>query len=206
MAALAVHAGVDAPAAARGGLALFAAIGLLWLTQALHLSVTALLVPLLAVGLGLLPLREALAAFAQPVIFLFLGGFALAAALTQHGLDRALAHRLLRLARGRPWPAVLGLWGTTALLSMWLSNTASAAQLVPVVLTLSAELGLPAAALAASVALAASCAFMLPVATPPNALVFGTGAVGAGCMARTGLVLNLLALLVLGGLALLRSA
>ncbi|WP_082955294.1 SLC13 family permease [Tepidimonas fonticaldi] len=136
VAALAVHAGVDAPAAARGGLALFAAIGLLWLTQALHLSVTALLVPLLAVGLGLLPLREALAAFAQPVIFLFLGGFALAAALTQHGLDRALARQLLRLARGRPWPAVLGLWGTTALLSMWLSNTATTAMMLPLAIGL----------------------------------------------------------------------
>lgn len=136
VAALAVHTGVDAPAAARGGLALLAAVGLLWLTQALHLSATALLVPLLAAGLGLLPLREALAAFAQPVIFLFLGGFALAAALTQHGLDRALARQLLRLARGRPWPAVLGLWGTTALLSMWLSNTATTAMMLPLAIGL----------------------------------------------------------------------
>lgn len=131
LAAAAVHASVDAAPALRGGLALFTAIGLLWMTQALHLSVTALLVPLLAAAGGLLPLRDALSAFAQPVIFLFLGGFALAAALTQHGIDQALARQLLRLAAGHPWRAVIGLWGTTALLSMWLSNTATTAMMLP---------------------------------------------------------------------------
>ncbi|WP_334154052.1 SLC13 family permease [Tepidimonas sp.] len=136
LAAAALLTGLEAAPAVRGGLALFAAIGVLWLTQALHLSVTALLVPLLAVGMGLLPLREALAAFAQPVIFLFLGGFALATALTQHGIDRALARLLLRLSGGHPWRAVLGLWGTTALLSMWLSNTATTAMMLPLAIGL----------------------------------------------------------------------
>ena len=105
LACVALAAGVHEMApgtdALRAGLALFTLIGGLWMTQALHLSVTALLVPLLPVGARLMGLRTALGAFAHPIIFLFLGGFALAAALQQHGLDRALAQSVLRLAGGR---------------------------------------------------------------------------------------------------------
>ena len=117
-----VYAVVLVPAGLRTGLALFALIGALWMSQALHLSVTALLVPLLAVLGGVLSVPAALAPFAHTVIFLFLGGFALAAALQHQGLDRALA--------------VLLLFGLTALLSMWISNTATAAMMVPVALGL----------------------------------------------------------------------
>ena len=118
------------------GLALFAFIGALWISQALHLSLTALLVPLLAVLAGVLSVRDALAAFAQPVIFLFLGGFALAAALTRHGLDRALAQAMLQLTHGRLPLAVAGLFGLTAFLSLWLSNTATTAMMLPLALGL----------------------------------------------------------------------
>ena len=131
-----VHQATPGPEALRAGLALFTLIGGLWMTQALHLSVTALLVPLLAVVAGLMNLREALASFAHPIIFLFLGGFALAAALQQQGLDRALAHTVLRLAAGRRALAVGLLFGLTALLSMWISNTATAAMMLPMALGL----------------------------------------------------------------------
>lgn len=134
--AAAVHQAVEAPSALRAGLALFTLIGALWVTQALHLSVTALLVPLLAVAAGLMGMREALASFAHPIIFLFLGGFALAAALQQQGLDRALAHAVLRLAAGHRARAVALLFALTALLSMWISNTATAAMVLPMALGL----------------------------------------------------------------------
>jgi len=132
----AVYALVPPPDPLRAGLALFALIGSLWMTQALHLSVTALLVPLLAVLAGLLSVPTALASFAHPVIFLFLGGFGLAAALQHQGLDRALAAAVLRLARGRRLAAVLLLFLLTAALSMWISNTATAALMVPLALGL----------------------------------------------------------------------
>jgi sodium-dependent dicarboxylate transporter 2/3/5 len=131
-----VHALAPPPDSLRGGLALFVLIGGLWMTQALHLTVTALLVPLLAVLAGLIDLRAALAAFAHPVIFLFLGGFALAAALQQQGLDRALARSVLRAAGGRRTHAVAGLFMLTAALSMWISNTATAAMMLPLALGL----------------------------------------------------------------------
>jgi len=120
----------------RSGLALFVLVAGLWVTQALHLSVTALAVPLLAVLVGLLSPRQALASFSHPVIFLFLGGFALAAALSHQGLDRALANAVLRLARGRRMRAVVLMAALTAVLSMWMSNTATAAMMLPLALGL----------------------------------------------------------------------
>lgn len=126
----------DAAAGPRVGLALFTLVGGLWLTQALPLALTALLVPLLAVLAGVFDLRTALAPFAHPIIFLFLGGFALAAALQQQGLDRALALRVLRLARGRRGVAVGLLFALSAFLSMWISNTATAALMLPLALGL----------------------------------------------------------------------
>ena len=78
----------DSLGRAGAGLALLATIAWLWVTEAVHVSVTALLVPLLAALSGVLAFDEALLQFADPVIFLFLGGFALAAGLQRQGLDR----------------------------------------------------------------------------------------------------------------------
>jgi solute carrier family 13 (sodium-dependent dicarboxylate transporter), member 2/3/5 len=136
-AAFAVHA--LAPEAQAGALALFTLVGGLWLTQALPLAVTALLVPVGAVLLGLAAPTAALAPFAHPVIFLFLGGFALAAALQRQGLDFALAGAVLRLAGGRRLGAVGLLAAMSALLSMWISNTATAAMMLPLALGLLRE-------------------------------------------------------------------
>lgn len=83
---------------AGAGLALMITIAWLWVTEALHVSVTALLVPLLAALSGVLAFDEALLQFADPVIFLFLGGFALAAGLQRQGLDRWMAGLVMRRA------------------------------------------------------------------------------------------------------------
>lgn len=122
------------------GLALLVLIGLLWLSEALPLTFTALMVPVLGVALGLSTINNALTGFAHPVVALFLGGFALAAALGEHGIDRWLARKLLMLAGGRALPAALLLSLTTALLSMWISNTATTAMLLPIALGMSAPL------------------------------------------------------------------
>ena len=77
----------------RKGLALLIFIGILWLTEAFHVSITALLVPVVSVLLGFKDFNttKALAAFADPVIFLFFGGFALATALHAQRLDHKIA-------------------------------------------------------------------------------------------------------------------
>jgi len=134
-----VYATVPDPPALRASLALFALVGGLWLTQAIPLVVTALLVPTLAAAAGLLEVRAAFAPFAHPTIFLFLGGFGLATALHHHGLDRAIAHAVLRAAGGRQGRAMTLLAAVTALLSMWMSNTATAAMMLPLALGLLGE-------------------------------------------------------------------
>ena len=124
----------------QAGLALFVLVGLLWLTEAISLTFAALMVPVLGVFFGLTDVKGGLVSFANPVIFLFLGGFALAAALSRHGIDRWLAQQLLALSRGSALPAALMLALATALLSMWISNTATAAMMLPLALGLSAPL------------------------------------------------------------------
>lgn len=175
--AAAVWSWGPAPDTLRVALALFALIGGLWLTQALPLVITALLVPLLAVAGGLVDLRGALAPFAHPTVFLFLGGFALATALRQQGLDMALANAVLRAASGRQGRAMVMLAGATALVSMWMSNTATAAMMLPLALGLlgpkPADAGDDREAVFVLLALAYSASIggmASLVGSPPNAL------------------------------------
>ncbi|AHG86027.1 DASS family sodium-coupled anion symporter [Bibersteinia trehalosi] len=116
---------------ANKGLALLAFVAVLWLTEAIHVTITALIIPLLAVCLGLVSSKDALASFADPTIFLFFGGFALATALHVQKLDRMIANAIMRLAMGKLSLAVLYLMAVTAILSMWISNTATAAMMLP---------------------------------------------------------------------------
>ncbi|HKQ32712.1 MAG TPA: DASS family sodium-coupled anion symporter, partial [Thermodesulfobacteriota bacterium] len=118
------------------GLSILVFIAALWFTEALPITITALLVPILAVLTGIFDVKEALSHFANPVIFLFLGGFALAAALHKHGLDRLIASQIMKSAGASPLFSVLGLFASTALISMWVSNTATTAIMLPVALGL----------------------------------------------------------------------
>jgi len=111
----------------------FAAV--LWMTGALPLPATALLVPLLLTVFGVFPdVADALVGFADPVVFLLLAGFMLAAALQKHGLDRRIAYVILARVGSSPRRLVLGVMGATALLSMLISNTATTAMMAPIAL------------------------------------------------------------------------
>lgn len=125
---------------ANKGLALLVFVAILWLTEALHVTVTALLIPILSVALGLVKSKEALVAFADPTIFLFFGGFALATALHIQKLDRLIANKIMALSRGKLSVAVLYLFLVTAFLSMWMSNTATAAMMLPLAMGILSKL------------------------------------------------------------------
>lgn len=113
------------------GLSILIFISILWLTEALHVSLTALLVPILAIGFGVLPTPKAVSQFANPIIFMFLGGFALAAALNRQGLDTVIANKVVSSVKGSLMGATMMMFGATAFLSMWISNTATAAMMIP---------------------------------------------------------------------------
>lgn len=116
------------------GLCILTFIAILWLTEALNVTVTAILVPVIAVLFGVFKTQTALSNFSNPIIFLFLGGFALAAAMHHQGLDKVIADKVLLLAKGQMKVAIFMLFGATALLSMWISNTATTAMMLPLVL------------------------------------------------------------------------
>ncbi|MDO5056432.1 MAG: DASS family sodium-coupled anion symporter [Lautropia sp.] len=121
---------------ANKGLAILLFIAILWFTEALHITVTALMVPVLAAVSGIpnMNTKQALAGFADPIIYIFFGGFALATALHVQKLDRKIALWLISLSRGNMLTAVLLLFAVTAFLSMWISNTATAAMMLPLAL------------------------------------------------------------------------
>lgn len=125
---------------ANKGLALLVFIAVLWLTEALHVTITALLIPILAIGLGLVKSKEALVAFADPTIFLFFGGFALATALHVQQLDKMIANKIMAMSKGKLSVAVFYLFIVTAGLSMWMSNTATTAMMLPLAMGILSKL------------------------------------------------------------------
>ncbi|UNU73266.1 DASS family sodium-coupled anion symporter [Moraxella nasovis] len=123
---------------ANKGLALAIFVGILWLTEAIHITATAILVPILAIFIGIpdFDTKTALSSFSDPIIYVFFGGFALAATMHVQKLDQKIAYSLMGLARGHLGVAVLLIFATTAGLSMWISNTATAAMMLPLALGL----------------------------------------------------------------------
>jgi solute carrier family 13 (sodium-dependent dicarboxylate transporter), member 2/3/5 len=121
--------------AGRATLAAMAWMATWWMTEAVEIEVTSLL-PIAVFPLaGIMPLGKTTANYGADVIYLFLGGFVLALAIARCGLDRRIAFFTLRLVGTRPKAIVAGTMGATALLSMWVSNTATAAMMVPIVLS-----------------------------------------------------------------------
>jgi len=116
------------------GLAILFFIAALWITEALPITATALLVPIVAVMTGIFEVKDVLSYFAHPIIFLFLGGFALAAALHKYSLDELFAGYIMKAAGSRMIFSVLSLFVATAIISMWISNTATTAIMLPLAL------------------------------------------------------------------------
>ncbi len=134
------------------------------------------------------------------VLLLFGGGLALASAINDTGLADWIGAGTMGLAADSPLVLLVVMVAVVVFLTELTSNTATAAAFLPVAGAAAIGLGLDAAALAAPVALAASAAFMMPVATPPNAIVFGSGTVTIPQMCRAGLALNLIAIAIITGL------
>lgn len=131
------------------------------------------------------------------VLILLGAGFSLANGFQESGLDVVIAQGLAGVTDA-PLVGVLLLVATVVVfLTEVTSNTATATVFMPIMLGLGLTLGVSPLTLMATTALAASMAFMLPVATPPNAVVFGSGYVTIPQMSRVGLWLNLLGIVVI---------
>lgn len=130
------------------------------------------------------------------VLILFGGGLSLASAVSDSGLALWLGESL----------APLNAWGTAVLvlaavamvifLTELTSNLATAATLLPVMGAIALQAGVPPIVLTVPITIAASCAFMLPVATPPNAIVFATNMISIPQMVRAGIFLNIIGIVI----------
>lgn len=119
-------------------LAIMVLTAIWWITEPIPIPVTSLLAPTLAVITGAVPVSTAFASFANPMIFLFMGGFILAKAMMIHGLDKRFAYWLLSRSwvGSNPRRIFLAIGLATAICSGWVSNTATAAMMFPICLGL----------------------------------------------------------------------
>ena len=171
---------------------IFVLAGLLWVTEALPLFATALVVISLEIILianpgewaglgrvdGLNPdYKTFLNPIADPVIILFLGGFILAQASVKEGIDKALASNILKIFGSRPRTVMLGLMVITSIFSMWMSNTATTAMMITLTVPLMAQI--PETdpfrkGLVLCIPFAANIGGLgTPIASPPNAVAVG---------------------------------
>jgi len=145
----------------------------LWTNEALPLGVVSLLPMILFPAFGLLTTSEVADSYANPIIFLFLGGFMLAIATQQTGLHRVIAHKILQVFPATPRGIIFSMALTSALLSAFLSNTTTAVLLISIALFLTDDRALK-VRLVLAVAYGASIGGIItPIGTPPNLILLG---------------------------------
>lgn len=120
------------------GIALLLAIW--WATEVIPIPATSLLPVLLFPALGIMPMDESVVPYAAPAIFLLMGGFIIAVGLARWNLHRRIALNILARSGDSPSALIAGFMGATALISMWISNTASTLMMIPIALSLAAEM------------------------------------------------------------------
>ncbi|GGC74187.1 SLC13 family permease [Marinobacter halophilus] len=174
------------PAPETMGQEAWAALGLMmlmatwWSTEAIPIPATALLPIVLVPALGLGTIGQATSPYANPIIFLFLGGFTLGLAMQRWNLHRRIALMTLRAVGDQPKRQIGGFMLATAFLSMWVSNTATAIMMLPIGLSVVAMMDASnpdgvrryATALLLAIAYSASIGGIATlIGTPPNALL-----------------------------------
>lgn len=133
MLALPAPSGLDPAGWRTAALAVLMAVW--WMTEALPIPATALLPIVLMPVLGIGTVEQSSAPYAHPFIFLFMGGFMIALAMQRWGLNRRIALTIIRFIGTRPASIVAGFMVSSALLSLWVSNTAATLVLLPVALS-----------------------------------------------------------------------
>lgn len=126
------------------------------------------------------------------ILILFGGGLSLAGAVKANGVAEFIGSQTHHFSGMAPWVIVLVVTATVIFLTELTSNTATTATLLPILAALAPGLGLHSFQLLIPATIAASCAFMMPVATPPNAIVFGSGEVRIRYMMKAGIWLNVI--------------
>ena len=156
-------------------------------------TVIALAAAVAVVVLGVARWKEVARNTDWGVLMLFGGGIALSNLLQSSGASEAIGQQLATtFVLAHPLVVIFAVATFIIFLTEVTSNTAAAALLVPIFASVATQMGLPKEVMVFVIGIGASCAFMLPVATPPNAIVFGTGLIQQKEMMRVGFLLNIL--------------
>lgn len=131
------------------------------------------------------------------IVLLFGGGFALASGFKESGLSLWVGDSMAGLDQCPAFLIVGTICGAITFLTELTSNTATTEIILPILGSLSVAMKVNPLLLMIPATLSASCAFMLPVATPPNAIVFGTGQIKMADMIRCGIILNLIGIVLI---------
>lgn len=137
------------------------------------------------------------------IILLFGGGFALAKGFQVSGLSEWVGGHFTGLEDSPTWVIVASLCGGITFLTELTSNTATTEMILPLLASIATAAKIHPLFLMIPATVAASCAFMMPVATPPNALVFSSGKLRVADMVKAGIFINLIAIVVVTGVFLL---
>jgi sodium-dependent dicarboxylate transporter 2/3/5 len=165
-------------------------------TIAIAVSMLLFFIPARTHGKGRLMDWETASKLHWGIVILFGGGFALAGGFSQSGLSGWLGEQLAGLSRLSPVVLVTSICTMLTFLTELTSNTATTQVILPILGSLAIAIKINPLLLMIPATLSASCAFMLPVATPPNAIVFGTGEVRMQDMIKSGILLNLIGILL----------
>lgn len=130
------------------------------------------------------------------ILLLLGGGFSLAAAVKSHGVDRLLGAQIAGIEQLPDFAVILLVVALIVFVTEFTSNTATTAALIPMLAAFAPAAGIHPLLLVVPATFAASCAFMMPVATPPNAIVFGSGYLRIPQMVKAGFWLNLIAVVL----------
>ena len=131
------------------------------------------------------------------IVILFGGGFALAKGFQSTGLSTLIGQNFTGIGQLHPIVMVLIICTVMTFLTEVTSNTATTQMLLPILASVAVDIKINPLLLMIPATLSASCAFMMPIATPPNAIVFGSGRIKIAEMAKTGILINIIGIILI---------
>ena len=174
---------------------IFAFVVFMMASELMPLTTAAMLGACLMIITGCMTMREAFRSVDWTTIFLFAGMLSMSAAMDKSGAAAIVANAVVSMVHD-PWMLMLVCCALTALITNFMSNTATAALMAPLALPIAMGSGISPLPIAMGIAMSASCCFQTPIATPPNTIVLGPGRYSFMDYVKAGWLLQVISLLM----------
>ena len=174
---------------------IFAFVVFMMASELMPLTTAAMLGACLTIITGCMTMREAFRSVDWTTIFLFAGMLSMSAAMDKSGAAAIVANAVVSMVHD-PWMLMLVCCALTALITNFMSNTATAALMAPLALPIAMGSGISPLPIAMGIAMSASCCFLTPIATPPNTIVLGPGRYSFMDYVKAGWLLQVISLLM----------